>query len=212
MARIKERRKFIHKPSTQEIFLCLSSMLSWSAILFDQGPKKEYRPLLERLIDAKYFEPREDKMTIKAISSAFNIQSSKVTKWLHEIYNDILDLNLEQPLLFTGNKNKTCIYCNHYDSSATIYLGLDLLPRQYEYFTFYFLKGKVGTDNFWVSRVDYEVREDGVQPTVWLNGGILNKYREMAIEEALFKRWIGFMDMWHKNDHEIDEILRQHLR
>ena len=212
MSRTKERRKIIHEPSTHEIFSCLSSMISWSQILLEHGPQKEYHPFLKQLVDVKYFEDKEGKVTIKQLAATFNIKTTQATKWLHKIYDDILELNFDKPALFTNNKITTSFYCQHYDNSATVYLGLDVLPREYEHFAFHFIKAKVGTGNFWVSRVEHEVYENVIQPTIWLEGDNLNKYREMAVEEGLFKGWLGFMDKWDKHSFEIDEILLTHLR
>jgi hypothetical protein len=212
MPRTKERRKFIHEPSTHEIFICLKSMVSWSKILHEHGPEKEYKPFLKKLLDANYFEGNEEKLMIKKIASALNAQTAKATRWLHEIYDDIIDLNFDKPQLFTNNKITAMFYCRYFDSSATVHLGIDVMPREFETFSFFFIKAKVGTGSFWVSRVEYEVYENSVQPAVWLEGGILNRYREMAVEEGIFKGWFHFMDRWDKNSNEIDEILLTRLR
>lgn len=212
MQRVKHRNKIIHEPSTQETFYCLSLMPPWSQILLENGRQKEYQPFLKQLLDAKYFKDEEEKVTIKKLSARLNLPTTKATKWLHEIYDDILELNNDNPTLFTNNKITTCLYCRYYDSSATVYIGLDVLPREFESFSFPFIKAKAGTESFWISRVEHEVQETEVQPTIWLQGGNLNKYREMAVEEGLFKGWLNLMDNWEKPSFEIDKILLSHLR
>lgn len=212
MSRTKERRKFIHEPSTHEIFSCLRSMVKWSNILFDHGPDKAYKPFLKSLIDCRYLEGREEKTTIKKIAGSFGLKTTKVTKWLHEIYNDILELNNDQEALFTNDKTPITLFFRYFDSSGSFTIGLDIIPRVYEEFNMYFIKAKVGTEMFWVKKVEHEYSDEGVRIFLWLEGGILNRYREMAVEEALFKGWIGFMEHWDKTNSEIDDILLRYIR
>ena len=44
----------------------------------------------------------------------------------------------------------------------------------------------VGTSHFWVKRIEHEISRDTVV-TLWLEGGVLNKYREYVLEKALFQ-------------------------
>jgi hypothetical protein len=208
----KKNKKFIHEPSTHEVFVCLSSMVNWSRILYEHGQDKEYKGFLKSLIDCNYLEGGEGKTTIKKIAGTFGLQATKITKWLHEIYNDILELNNEQETLFTNNKIPVILFFSYFDSSGNFTVGLDVIPRVYEEFNMYFIKAKVGTERFWVKRVEYEYNDDSVRIFLWLEGGILNRYREMAVEEALFKGWIGFMEKWDKSNSEIDDILIKYLR
>jgi hypothetical protein len=211
MPRIKERPKFVYKPSTHEVFACLASMIRWSRILYEHGPDKKYKPFLKRLNDCDYIYDSEGSISVKRIAEAFSLQTTKVNKWMHEIYKDILELNNEQEHLFINNRLSVTLFFSYFDNSAAISLGLDVLPRVYEELTFQFIKAKIGTDRFWVKRVEHEVCDEGVKILVWLEGSILNRYREMAVEEASFKGWIGFMDRWHKSDSEIDEVLLRYL-
>ena len=63
--------------------------------MYDHGPEKEYKPFLKNLIECRYLEDSEGKTTIKKIAESFGLQTAKTTKWLHEIYNDILELNYD---------------------------------------------------------------------------------------------------------------------
>ncbi|RYE37906.1 MAG: hypothetical protein EOP48_27930 [Sphingobacteriales bacterium] len=128
------------------------------------------------------------------------------------MYDDIIDLNFDQPALFTTNKLAVKCYFRYYDSHATIWIGVDFLPREFEYFNFFFIKAKMGIDRFWVSRIEHELLETGVQTTLWLEGGSLNRFREMAVEEGLFKGWLHFRDKWDKASFEIDDIILDHIR
>ena len=50
MGRTKERRKFIHEPSTHETFYCLGEMPNYSKILLEQNSDKPYSDFLRNTI------------------------------------------------------------------------------------------------------------------------------------------------------------------
>lgn len=100
----------------------------------------------------------------------------------------------------------------NYDSSCYIYTSLPVLPREFETIRFPFVKGKVGTDSFWVKKVEDEIVEDSVEVLIWLEGGLLNKYREFALDKALFQHRIHFMDVFNLQTYEIDKELKMLYR
>jgi hypothetical protein len=209
MGRTKERRKFIHEPSTHEIFYCLCGMPGYSKILLEQNPDKPYTDFLRWLIDKNFYNERTEKIAIKKIAADFKTDTAKATKWLKEIYEQIFELNYDKSELFQNNGVKVCMYMRHYDSSCSFYTALPELPRVFETIRFPFAKGKVGTDHFWVKKVEHEIVEDTATVTLWLDGGILNKYREFALDKALFKGWIHFMDVYDKQPFELDDELKK---
>ncbi len=211
MPRIKEREKFIHEPSTHEIFICLASMPSWSTVLLENVENKDYRQFLNWLIEKNFFKGNRGKVTIKQMAAEFGMKVSKISNWLPRIYDDIIELNSSKPELFSENKPLVNFFFSYHDSDASINLGVDMLPREYEDVSFFFIKAKIGTNRFWVSKVEHEIHDEGVEITIWLEGGFLNKYRELAVNEALFKGWIGLTDQWEKRPFEIDEILLKHI-
>jgi hypothetical protein len=71
MPRFKERKKFIHKPSTKEIFYCLTNASSWVQLLLDDSSKKPYCNFLKFILQKKFFEDFGDRLTIKRISEEF---------------------------------------------------------------------------------------------------------------------------------------------
>ena len=44
---------------------------------------------------------------------------------------------------------------------------------------------------------------------LWLDGGTLNKYREFALEKALFQGRIGFMSLYDMHSFEIDKEIQR---
>ena len=212
MGRTKERRKILHEPSTHEIFYCLQGMPAYSKILADQNPNKPYTNFLRWLIERNFYNEREDKVTIKRIATDFKSDSTKVTKWIKEIYEEIFELNYDKPELFQENEVNLCMYIRHYDSGCSFYTSLPILPREFETIRFPFVKGKVGADHFWVKKVEHEIVDDIATVTLWLDGGTLNKYREFALDKALFQGWIHFMDVYDKHSFELDDEIKKIYR
>ncbi|MBK9221930.1 MAG: hypothetical protein IPO16_07370 [Saprospiraceae bacterium] len=208
MGRAKERRRIIYKPSTLEIFYCLSCMPSYSKLLLDQYPDKPYTDFLWWLIEKEFYKELTEKIAIKKISADFRTDAAKVTKWLKQIYEQIFERNSNRPELFRNNGLKVCMYMNHNDNSCYINTSLPTLPREFETISFPFAKGKVGTDHFWVKKVEHVIVEDSVEVIIWLEGRILNKYREFSLDKALFQDKIHFMDYFNMQEYEIDKELK----
>ena len=114
--------------------------------------------------------------------------------------------------MFQGNGIKVSMYMNHYDSSCYILTSLLYIPREFETISFPFVKGRVGTDRFWVKKVQHAIVEDTVEVIIWLEGRILNRYREFALAKALFQDKIHFMDYFHMQEYEIDKELKMIYR
>lgn len=212
MSRHKERTKIIHQPSTHELFMCLASMPSYSKILLEFNDSKSYCNFLKWLLQVNFYKDINERTTIKKIAADFKIDSPRVTKWINEIYEDILTLNFDHPELFQKDGIKLKFYMKYYDNYCTFYSAMPVVPREFETVNLLFFKGKVGEDHFWVKKVEHQMEEDTVEITVWLEVGFHNKYREFALDKALFQEEIGFMDVFLKRPFELDAIIRRIYR
>ncbi len=212
MGRTKERMKIFHEPSTHEIFYCLSYMPEYAKILAAENNKKPYYQFLTWLIEKDFYKERNENLSIKQISSAFNSDTAKVTKWIKLIYEDIFDLNFDKPELFQHDGLKIEMYMRHFDDRCTIKTTLPVLPREYETIRFPFVKAKLGTDQFWVKTVEHKIEGENQSVFLWLEGGYINRYREFALDKALFEGWIHFMDLYHKHSFELDDELKRIYR
>ncbi|WP_379968434.1 hypothetical protein [Epilithonimonas sp. UC225_85] len=207
MSRKKERPKFIHKASTQEYLHCLQNMSRWSEILLSQNNGKGYNDFLKWILEKDYCRSN-DNLTITQISKLSGYPSAKISKWLQEIYDGILELNENYPDLFYAEQGiQVELYIRYYDSYCSFWLTLPAIPRAYETFEFFFIKAKTGWTTFWVKDVQYSVDHNKSSVCVFLEGGILNKYREFAVEKALFEEQISFRDLYDKFDFEIDDLI-----
>jgi hypothetical protein len=114
MSRTKEKKQILHEPSTQEIFKCLSEMPKWSELLLTSGADKIYKPFLQWLIEVNFFNGKNEKRTVKQIATGFKTDTAKVTKWIHEIYDDIFELNYDKPELFQTKGINVSLHMKHY--------------------------------------------------------------------------------------------------
>lgn len=212
MARIKERPKFIYQAPTLEYLYCLQNMSRWSEILLSQNNSKNYNEFLKWILEQEYFE-NDNNISIKKISEASGYTSVKISKWLREIYNDILDLNESDPALFSHEKGiEAELRFRYFDNSCSFQTSLPVLPRVYETFDFFFIKAKLGWDSFWVKEVRHILEENKSSICIFLEGGILNQYREFALSKALFEERISYFDLYQKVDLQIDDILLDRKR
>jgi len=212
MSRNKERLKFNHNANTHEYLYCLGNMIHWSKILLKQNNKKPYNDFLNWIIINQYFNNIEEGISLKKIAELSGYSNTKISRWIREIYIDILELNQKYPVLFYDKSGYNVeLHFKHYDDYCFINLTLPHIPRVYERLEFYFIKAAVGTNYFWVKDITYYIEENKVQVVVSLQGGHLNKYREFALDKALFNGNLNFMDLHQKFDFQIDDELR-HLK
>ena len=166
------------------------------------------------LNDNRFFVDRESKMTMKQLSKEYGqADAPKITKWIHEAYNDILFFHEESPDIFNtdfGIRQK--YYIKYGDNIAGLTMWLPVVPRMYEEVRIPFLRAKIGIDFFWVYNVQYEVIETRMDICIWLRGGLPNPYREMLLQRAKFEGKYGLWDEKDKYDFEIDKELLEFYR
>lgn len=207
MPKTKERPKFIHQATTLEYLFCLQNMSDWSQILSNQDNRKSYNDFLKWILQQQYFKNHE-KISIKKISEISEYPSTKISKWLREIYEDILELNEINPSLFCSTKGvEVELHFKYFDNYCSFKTSLLVLPRKYETFEFFFIKAKLGFTSFWVKEVHHTIDDNKGYISVFLEGGILNIYREFALAKAIFEGNLSYFDIYKKFDFEIDEAL-----
>jgi len=207
MSRTKERPKFIHQATTLEYLYCLGNMPKWSQVLFDENNGKSYNDFLKWILEKEYFQ-NDEKISIKKISELNGHTSAKISKWLREIYEDLLELNeTKSSLFYTPHWIEVEPYLRNYDNYCSFRTSFPALPRIYEKFDFFFIKAKLDTHSFWVKDVHHIIEGNKTSITIFLQGGILNNYRELALSKALFEGSLTFLDVYKKFDFEIDNTL-----
>lgn len=175
-----------YKPSTRDVLLCLSYESQWLSLL--KGLNKSYDGILNPLqlvFDNRSFGALND-YSVKGISSVLGIKTSDVAKWSHRIYNDLFELNSNEPELFEAEGTRVDFSINGLNTFAYFTLWLSVPLRQHEGFSWHFLKAKLRTAYFNVESVAHEY-DAGIQTIrVHLNTYTPNIYRQFIYDKALF--------------------------
>jgi hypothetical protein len=212
MSRTKKRAEIHHEPNTHEILYSLEAMPKWVGILL-QNSAKAYCPFIKWYADKNFYKERTDRISIKQLSKDYALaDSAKITQWIGEAYNDILELHADQPELFTGTGIKVNCYCKYFDDATSLVLWFPVIPRMYEEVRIEFVKAKVGVEYFWVEKVTYGVDNDNVEITLYLKGGFANQYRHMLLQRAEFEGVLSLREQHMNPDWENDKELLEYYR
>ncbi len=208
MARTKIKKEIHHEPSTHDLLMSLESMPQWIDVLL-LNTDKPFCPFIKWYSDQGFSKGISGKLTMKQISIEFGkANGGKITKWVKDAYNEILELHLHNDELFKEPAGiKQNYYIQHYSDVANLTLWLPVVPRIYEVIHIPFLKAKFGLDHFWIDLVDYDITRDGLDITIWLKGGFPNRYKDMLYYKAVFQDRLPFMSKYHMFDFEINETL-----
>lgn len=211
MSRVKYQEPELHRPSTKDVLHSLESEYQWLDLLSD----KPYSVLFD-IIKSEATKDEWDRTpspSIKQIAEMVNQKPATVTRWLNQIYSDIWELNELNEGLFKSEGNK---YNMHFQDSntkqATIFtMWTPIHFNKNEAFNWYFMKGVLGTDYFYVSDISHERSRGGITTTVFLKTGLPNDYREHLLSKAEFLRLISFSDLFDLPGYKLDDILRNEV-
>lgn len=142
------------------------------------------------------------------MATGFKGNSGKITKWIHEIYEDIFDLNSDNPAFFQDEGIPVSLIAKSYDNLCGFNIAVSASPREFETIRFPFLKAKMGIELLWLKKVEHLVLENMPEIEIWLESGFLNRYREFALDKALFQGYIGFMEVYDNHSFELDDRIR----
>jgi hypothetical protein len=209
MKRVRQKEKMVHIPSTKQVLYCLSDEVSWCQALLQFGERPDYKEFLSWLLEKKFSYEEEERTSIKKIAESFGEKPVIVTKWIHLIYDELIELNYYNPSLFRNGGIPVTLFFSYFDSHSSLAVNLQAIPRQYERFSFSFIKAKLGTDRFYVESISHDYQNGSSRIMIYLEGGSENKYRDWLREKALFYRHIGFWENWHLKEFQIDDRLKE---
>lgn len=204
MPLIKDRKKIIYQADTKEYFMSIAAMPKWCKILIE-NIDKPYNSFVQFLLEKNFYNEREERLILKNIAAESGVDISKVTKWLKQIYEDIIELNSEKPELFKTEGVQHILYCRRHDSSISISVWLLNTPRLFETFEFDFANARTGSRYFFVEKVEHTLYNHEHTITVFLRDGFANKYRELLVDRAEFYGVINFTERYKLLDFQIDD-------
>ena len=219
MSRTKQSLPEKYIPSTKDVEISLFYEYQWIGLL--AGRSKPYDHIINGLLEiGEYWNSEESrqkhgKFTIKWFAERLNETPAHVNKWLHAIYDDLLDLNFDEPELFATEGEILCSFLLSGYSDGHLRLinfGVPVLPRVGETLNFIFARAAVGCDYFYVNEILYE-RELGKTKIeiVCKAGTMYNKYRELLLDKARFLDDIDFRTEYDARPY-LDEMLQTYAR
>jgi hypothetical protein len=200
-------KRMIYHPSAKDILISLSDMPHWCQVLHDHSTAP-YKTFLQSLINKKFYDENE-RIVIGKIAREHGIDQAKIKKWMLQIYEDIFDLNYENPELFKSAGTRHTLLFSYFRSHCALYVWLEATPRKYESVQMDFVRAKLDCYSFSVRKIIHEIQKTGTSITLFLDGGIINPYRDWLIERALFERELGFLDESKMTESEMDDLLRK---
>ena len=156
-----------------------------------KGRNKPYEEILDPLYDIARKERYEDdeladiKITMKWLGERLKVNTSKLSKWITLMYNDIVALNESDPELFMRPGQFLCHFyltCSR-TKYIQFYLGLDYVPRKGDNLTFYFAKALLDEGYFTIT--DVSIDHEYVHGTIRINccpQFSHNDYRDWLLE------------------------------
>src|ERR1700752_2760866 len=171
----KKPKAYEHKASAKDYLVALAYFPNYVKLL--NPTDKPYEKLINWLIEKEAFLKDDDLRlpTIKEVSQQLGIDASKISKYLKMIYEDIHDLNFDEPHLFKKEGQVLCtVLFKYLGAYGSFRLGLDIIPRIGERFYFYFIKAKLGGSGYNVTEIYHDVDYNGHSVTISLSASTPN--------------------------------------
>lgn len=209
------------KQEVRTIIHCLRHEPQWMRLLLPS--EKPYVKLIDHLLStqSKYEEdnnsaPRE---TVVGFARELNEKSALVNKWLREIYDDILELNIEHPELFKKTGEIICrfeYYSKIYQTGFSFSLGVQSVPQIGDYFELFFVNATANEHQFVVKEVTHRYEHGKMEIEIELGQQYYERglYRKLLVEKARFLDLISIEDEFGPEfmlDKKLKKVLKQEL-
>jgi hypothetical protein len=206
---ISNADSFEFKASTNDIFKALISEAQWLSLI--KAFNKEHSALIDIIQkEAKNSDSEGFKMpSIKVLSGMLGLASSKVTKFINQLYDAVWALNLEQPKLFIPDSAFCTFYFKDGFSQQYAFFNLQVTHpiNVGDGFNWSFLLGKFNTTTFFVESIDHEHVNGRMATSIHLKSGYFNSYRKILIDKAKMLDLIALDELFTLPDYKIDELL-----
>lgn len=198
------------KPRSNETLQALVSESQWLNLLLNNG--KKYQPLLTFLLNTKNLYDYSTFGSINRLSKDSNTTSKNTPTWLKEMYNDLWELNYENPSLFNTYNQKECIVSLHADlykisDSFTLYMNESFSIGNT--FDWKFALPKFRTFHFYIESITH-IHENGkIKSYLTLRNGSYNSYREYLLDKLSFLDYLSLNEQHSPNKSEVDNLLKE---
>lgn len=132
--------KWTFRATPLDYLHCIFNEYEWLMLL--KGRNKPYEEILDPLYDIARKERYEDeeladiKITIKWLGERLKVNTSKLSKWITLMYNDIVTLNESNPELFIRSGQFLCYFSlsSYRNDYMQFYLKFNIDIAQYRLF------------------------------------------------------------------------------
>jgi len=195
------------KPTTSDYFFALLHYPCYTKLLkADNRPDKE---LISWLIKHGQKQPEEKLFSsLGELAKKLGISYSSFSKQTQTIYESILDLNYDSPELFAspGQQLYTLSF-DSLDNSCYFTMGLDVMPKYGERFSFSFVKPKCDCNIFYVEKIYHEIINGKQEVTITLNSREPNNYLNLLKDKAYLHHDISVMEYHFGERYKLEEKL-----
>lgn len=199
--------------TTKEYLMALYTNINFVKLLNSEG--RPYSKVFKWLIENDTQEKEEERrpLSIKEIAAITQLQPSKVTQHIKDIYNDILLLNVDMPEKFAEKDSVICnLYFNYLGRRASFSLGLRTIPRKDESFHFSFINPIMGGDAFYIKNVDHIISNNRQTVSIRLTHEEPFLYLELLKQKMYLKDWLSYEDYYLPTTEAIQkELLKTSL-
>jgi len=206
-----KKKKIIqpYKAKTHEYLIAL--FYYPTAVELVKPKDKIQESLVKWFLNKKEHVPNDsyDLPTIGGLGKELGVTTSVINRHLRQLYDDIYELNQNQPDLFKKPNELLCHFGFKYQGNcASFSAGLSYLPHVGDSFSFFFIKPIIGASQFWVKRIYHSFNDDGQRVTIMLSMDFPNSYLDLIREKAYLRREISFSELLNSEiDYELQEKL-----
>jgi len=205
---MKKQFEYIHKATSKEYLVALIYYPCFRKLL--QTENSIYQELNRWLSENENSLLAEETAlpSLKDIAKDLQIKTSRLTKNIKSIYEDIIDLNEKQPFLFKKKHQKLCFLSfNYLNQYAHFNLGLDVIPKVGDGFHFGFIKPINGGDSFHVKDVVHSYENGVHEVCIYLTSEYPIGYMQLLKEKAYLHRDISFSELLSSTNFSLEEKL-----
>ncbi len=196
-----------YQARTKEYLIALCTNTNFVKLVNDES-KSHYKVcqwLIENEERSKlnYYVP-----TVKEVSESTQLKSAIVTKFLKDIYYDILLLNENEPEKFAETGSVICyLQFNYLGSRGFFCLGLKAIPRLGERFDFNFIIPKTGGNYFFVKSISHKVENNKQLIFISLDDQEPFLYLELLKQKEYLNNWLSYEEFHQPINDSLKKIL-----
>lgn len=168
---------------------------------------KDYKDIIEHFLSIDYSDDETPYPSIQGLQAELGISYSVLRRKLNQLYKDMAnheDLGVE----FSIKKVEYVFRLEYFDNLAYITIDdLPVIPRVGEQIWFPFFKEKVGTNYFYVRKIDHYFEDSKQSISITLGYGEYNLFWHLKKDEENAKGHLSWDEYRSSNDYRLKESL-----